>query len=210
MSSWVRAKARTVLGSSRSERLCFKLGPQAYILPTVSAGSLVGLYYSAPRERGLLMRLECWDYSSNAVYFITFCTYRRKHVFGYVEPAVSCFDRAHVSLNDAGRACAACIKGVPQFSPGVKVDSFVVMPNHVHLLLRVDGAMRGSYRSAVARAVGGLKASISKIIHQRGYVGPVWQTGFHDHICRNEADYRRIYSYIDTNPDKWAFDRYFE
>ena len=183
---------------------------QPYISPTVFACFFDSLYYSALREGELLMRLDCWDYSSNAVYFITFCAYRRKHVFGHVVPASSCFERAHMSLNDAGRVCAACIQEVPRFCPGVTVDLYAVMPNHVHLLLRVDGAVSGNYRSAVARAVGGLKAAVSRTLHRQGYVGPVWQTGFHDHICRNEVDYQRIYSYIDTNPDKWAFDRYFE
>ena len=37
----------------------------------------------------------------------------------------------------------------------------------------------------------------------------VWQRGHHDHIVRGEADYLRIWSYIDTNPAKWREDRYY-
>ena len=39
---------------------------------------------------------------------------------------------------------------------------------------------------------------------------PIWQKSYHDHIIRNEADYRRIWEYIDTNPAKWREDCYYE
>ena len=38
----------------------------------------------------------------------------------------------------------------------------------------------------------------------------MWQTSYHDHIIRNEADYRRIWEYIDTNPEKWQEDCYYK
>lgn len=38
----------------------------------------------------------------------------------------------------------------------------------------------------------------------------LWQDGFHDHIIRNEANYLRIWAYIDQNPAKWREDRYYE
>ncbi len=37
----------------------------------------------------------------------------------------------------------------------------------------------------------------------------VWQRGYHDHIIRSEADYLRIWDYIDTNPAKWREDCYY-
>jgi hypothetical protein len=36
----------------------------------------------------------------------------------------------------------------------------------------------------------------------------IWQSRFHGHIIRNEADYQRICQYIDKNPAKWQEDRY--
>ena len=38
---------------------------------------------------------------------------------------------------------------------------------------------------------------------------PLWQRGYHDHVVRNEADYLRIWNYIDANPAKWAEDKYY-
>ena len=37
----------------------------------------------------------------------------------------------------------------------------------------------------------------------------IWQKGYHDHIVRGEADYLRIWNYIDTNPAKWREDCYY-
>ena len=38
---------------------------------------------------------------------------------------------------------------------------------------------------------------------------PLWQRAYHEHVIRGEEDYRQIWEYIDTNPAKWAEDRYY-
>ncbi len=158
------------------------------------------------------MRLETWDYSSNGVYFVTFCTHRRKCLFGNVEQARTALDSPKMILNGNGRACAGCIEATGTASRGTSVDVFVVMPNHVHLLIRIQDARPAGpeYRSALASTVGRIKAATTRALRKQGYDRQVWQTGFYDHICRNEADYQRIYRYIETNPSKWLQDRFFE
>ena len=37
---------------------------------------------------------------------------------------------------------------------------------------------------------------------------PLWQRSYHEHVIRNEEDYRQVWEYIDTNPARWAEDRY--
>ncbi|HAJ65218.1 MAG TPA: hypothetical protein DCM61_01375, partial [Clostridiales bacterium] len=39
---------------------------------------------------------------------------------------------------------------------------------------------------------------------------PLWQRSFHEHVIRNENDYREIWEYINANPAKWVEDRYYE
>ena len=39
---------------------------------------------------------------------------------------------------------------------------------------------------------------------------PLWQRSYHEHVIRNEEDYRQVWEYIDTNPAKWAEDRYYK
>ncbi len=156
------------------------------------------------------MRLASWDYSSNGIYFVTFCTHRRKYLFGNVEQARTTLDEPRMVLNSYGRACKMRIEAIDDLNPGVSVDISIVMPNHVHLLLRIQGVEPACRRSTLSRVVGGLKAATAKELHKQGYDGRVWQEGFYDHVCRNEPDYQRIYQYIETNPSKWLTDRFFE
>ena len=81
------------------------------------------------------------------------------------------------------------------------------MPNHVHLIIRIDNNdMNGRPMTA---------PTLSQIVNQfKGYCSkqighPVWQKSFHDHIIRNQADYNRIWEYVDTNAIKWESDCYY-
>ena len=90
----------------------------------------------------------------------------------------------------------------------VSVDKFVVMPNHVQLLLTVDG--RGSSQApnptngAVPKFISLLKRKCNRVRGRN-----IWQRSFYDHVVRNEKEYLRIWAYIDTNPAKWQDDRYY-
>ncbi len=156
------------------------------------------------------MRLESWDYSSNGIYFVTFCTHRRKYLFGKVEQERTVLDFPEMVLNDHGRACRKCIDMMGRLNRGVTVDTSIVMPNHVHLLIRLEGAEPTGNRSILSGVVGRMKAATTAALRKQGYDRRVWQAGFHDHICRNEADYQRIFRYIETNPSKWLQDTFFE
>lgn len=52
--------------------------------------------------------------------------------------------------------------------------------------------------------------SARRINQMRGTPGrSIWQWGYYDHIIRDEADYRRVWRYIETNPAKWEEDEYY-
>ena len=44
-----------------------------------------------------------------------------------------------------------------------------------------------------------MKRSVSKAAEC-----PVWQKGFYEHVVRNDRDFLDIWTYIDTNPARWA------
>lgn len=98
---------------------------------------------------------------------------------------------------------------IPTAYPYVSVEKYVIMPNHVHLLLRIreeNGGAPGSSRptQTIPRLIGVLKRLTNRDIGEK-----IWQTSYYDHIIRNEADYLRIWDYIDTNPAKWKEDEYY-
>jgi putative transposase len=71
-----------------------------------------------------------------------------------------------------------------------KLHAFVVMPDHIHLLLTPQGV-------AIERAVGLIKGGFS---HRMGSKFPVWQRGFTDHRIRNGEEFQTRREYIHQNP----------
>ena len=101
-------------------------------------------------------------------------------------------------------------------SPGAYFVTVCTHDRRCILSRIVVGALReaplraGESRSLLARAVGYLKMNSSKRVHQKYSKLELWQRSFHEHVIRNENDYREIWEHIEANPAKWAEDRYYE
>ncbi|MCL2010866.1 MAG: hypothetical protein FWG71_10055, partial [Synergistaceae bacterium] len=87
---------------------------------------------------------------------------------------------------------------------GVSVDCSVIMPNHVHMIIGIYGNGRQDAAPTVPRMMNQWKRAVSVKV---GY--SVWQKSFHDHIIRDEDDYRRIAEYIENNPQTWTEDCFY-
>ena len=84
------------------------------------------------------IRLKGYDYSLNGYYFITVCTRNREFVFGTVKN-----DR--MILTEYGTIAERNLMGIPLHLRNVKIDKYIVMPNHVHLILIVDAHVGTRY-----------------------------------------------------------------
>lgn len=150
-------------------------------------------------------RLSSIKYDEGGAYFITICSKDKANLFWI---AGSENRRPPDCLSPAGRIAADRVMRINDIYDGfVRVDSHVVMPNHVHLLLRIDRSAQGGRRIAaptIMSVVNQYKGAVSK-----GIGCSCWQKSFHDHVIRGEADYRRIWEYIDANPGKWEEDCYY-
>ena len=159
------------------------------------------------------LRLETFDYSAPGAYFITICTHNRQKTLSQIVGAIH--ESPITALTTRGKIVDAVIKNIPQHT-GVKVDRYVVMPNHIHLILIIEEEPRAIHesplrkRSAISNAVGYLKMNVSKMIHKRFGDEPVWQRGYYDHVIRNERDYLEISKYIDENPLRWRLECYYD
>ncbi len=161
------------------------------------------------------IRLRGYDYSQPGSYFITLCTSGKKCLFGNVL-------EDKMVQNETGKMVEEVWRAMPGRFAGIEVDEFVVMPNHLHAILRIVGApLAGAH---VARAgtspaptvgdiVGAFK-SISTIAISRmaRFAGTkshtkLWQRNYFEHIIRDETELGKIREYIQTNPLRWAFDR---
>jgi len=153
-------------------------------------------------------RLKGYDYSQNGAYFATVCTKNRHEILGKIAVGATAPGRPQVELTPLG----ICVEETIQQAHhgGVKIDKYVVMPNHIHMItiLTTDGRAaitsgdRG--RSPIQYIVRNIKSFVTK---WAGF--SPWQKSFHDHIIRDDAEYQRISQYIDENPKRWAEDKFY-
>ena len=155
-------------------------------------------------------RLPNFDYSTPGAYFITICVEGKKCVLGTIVGGGD-LDAPQVSLSKMGRIVQRNIELSEQI-PNVHVDKYVVMPNHIHLILLVDCATaNGTSRSpsptnaVVPHYVSTLKRFCHKEAGER-----LFQRSYHDHVIRDEKEYLRIWEYIDNNPAHWKEDCFYE
>ena len=97
--------------------------------------------------------------------------------------------------------------------PNVSVDKYVVMPNHIHLLLSFyEGHGTGNPSPTLGNVIGWLKYQATREINLAARTAgqKIFQRSYHDHVVRNERDYQRIWQYIDTNPARWQEDCFYE
>ncbi|MGB7212773.1 MAG: hypothetical protein WBC97_09105 [Gemmatimonadales bacterium] len=126
---------------------------------------------------------------------------RHRDLFGCMTPE-------GVALNELGRIVRATWDEIPAHRPYVRLDAYVVMPDHFHALFWIKEAWSGSAASATLAAgsvgaiLGGFKAAAAKRINLwRGTPGGmVWARGYHDWILRVDLSVHRVRRYIDLNP----------
>lgn len=158
------------------------------------------------------LRLSYFDYSTPGAYFITFCTHNRKNTLSRIVGAIH--ESPKTQLTDCGKIVNSVVQNLPSHLC-VTIDRYVIMPNHVHLILVITEedaiqAIRKSppnSRSIISKAVGYIKMNASKEIRRNYGDIPVWQRGFHDHVIRNRDDYKMIAKYIHENPLRWELDK---
>ena len=158
-------------------------------------------------------RLKNYDYNSEGEYFITICTHNRKNLFGNIV-GDGAHDVPKMILSKYGKIAENELLKIKSHYENVKIDKYVVMPNHIHLIIQITERINpfptikfdisniiGKYKAAVTRNVGNAFMHSEKI--------KIWQRSFHDHIIRGEKDYLNIWNYIDTNPQRWQDDCFY-
>ena len=138
-------------------------------------------------------RIPGYDYATPNYYFITICAYEKTCIFWNGG-----------KLSPFGQIAYDAAMRIPEHFPQNRVDSFVVMPNHIHMILVVEPG--GTDATVV---MGQYKSQVSREIHRLDPQRRVWQTSFHDHGIRNYEQYRRIREYIEKNPLRWEKDCFY-
>jgi len=174
-------------------------------------------------------RMQNWDYGSNALYFVTICTANREYYFGEIQP--------QMELSEIGELANRFWNEIPNHFPFVKLGEFVVMPNHVHGIIIIDKPLNtqvetpklGVSTTTTATNINRQRTinasekwnpeTLGVIINQYKRMVTInahkinanfkWQSRFHDHIIRDNAEHQRISGYITNNPANWKDDKFF-
>ena len=162
------------------------------------------------------IRLPGYDYAAGGSYFITICTHSRECLFGDVSDG-------QMTLNEYGEIVLEEWERSAAIRPGLVLDPYVIMPNHLHGIVTLVGDPAvGAHSCAplptrlhrrsrsLASFVAQFKATATRRINGlRDTAGtPVWQRNFYEHVVRDEEDFSRIQAYIEDNPRRWAEDEY--
>ena len=139
-------------------------------------------------------RIQNYDYSSENYYFITICTYNRRCIFGSPD-----------RLNTLGKIAEEHIKKIGFHYQNVHIDKYVIMPNHVHLILVLDK----DNKADLQQIIGQYKSGVARKIHKDHPDMTVWQRSFHDHVIRSQNSYEKIWLYIEGNPQCWNKDCFY-
>ena len=166
-----------------------------------------------------------WADYNEGDYFITVCTQGKAHFFGEIHDG-------EMHPSSIGQVLSEELSDSERHHPGIKVLSFVVMPNHFHALVRIENSEAarrvldckervfqgvGTRRSALSHNrtpllstfIGGLKSAVTRWAHANN-IPFAWQPRYHDHIIRGEKDWNNIADYIENNVALWSFDCYNE
>ena len=170
-----------------------------------------------------------WHNYDGGMYFVTICTGGREHYFGEIT-------NGEMRLSEIGRYADEQIRNVQVHYSYAEIPLWVVMPNHVHAIVVIDGDMvpykrrdtnildapnvetrratslqpheTANLQGWLSVVVGGIKSSVTKFANQNQILFS-WQTRFHDHIIRKTDEMNRIAEYIETNVLRWESDEFY-
>ncbi len=155
-------------------------------------------------------RLQSFDYNSMGAYFITICTQDRRCILSRIV-GTGVLDCPQIELTKYGTIAEKYIKQLNNFYDHISLGSYVIMPNHIHLLLFVKdiGQSRTPVPTGRTRANSAFSQFIStfKRFCNKDYGKNIWQARAYDHIIRNRQDYDEHIRYIYENPIRWQFDK---
>ena len=155
------------------------------------------------------MRRPDFNYSNPGACFITICTKDKKCILSQiVKPDNENFPS--VSLTHYGKIAEKYINQLNDFYDDICVKQYVIMPNHIHLILQINRTVEMSDRiefehiSAKSSKIS-LFISTFKRFCNKEYGENIWQARSFDHVIRNEYDYAECVKYIKNNPRKWYY-----
>jgi len=148
-----------------------------------------------------------FDYNTPGMYFLTICTENRRCILSDVS-AYGSKQSPVIKLTKYGHTAKKYIEQLSAFYSELSVENYVIMPNHIHILLNVQpNGPSGTPVPTVQNSIVSRFVSTFKRFSNKEYGENIWQSRSYDHIIRDQEDYLRHLEYINDNPFKWESDK---
>jgi REP element-mobilizing transposase RayT len=157
-------------------------------------------------------RLKSYDYGQAGCYFVTVCTKEKRPTLSrIVGRGLAPAESPRVELSRIGNILQKQILALPDRFPSVTVDHFVIMPTHFHMLISVRETAGASPRPTLPQIVGACKSLTTRFANMNECMPgrQIFQTSFHEHVVRDDAEFLSYWTYIDGNPGLWREDEYY-
>ena len=143
------------------------------------------------------IRWRQFDYTSKCNYFVTIDVQEKRNLFGTIV-------NGEMHKNEAGEMVDEAIRQLPQRFAGTELIKYIVMPNHVHLLIYNGG---GHYLADMMRWLKSVTTnSYTRGVKEYGLVSfynKLWQRGYYDRVVRDQWEFDNVMRYIEENPVRW-------
>ena len=150
-------------------------------------------------------RLDAYDYSTAGAYFITICTQNRRcRLSRIVGRGLA---PAEIQYTAYGEIAQEQLLLLEQRYPSLKIDQYVIMPNHIHAVLLLEETAGATVSPTIMDIVCAYKSLTTRKCKKVQPVDKLFQTSFYEHVIRNREDYNEIAEYIVNNPKQWELDR---
>ena len=155
-------------------------------------------------------RLKGYDYSQSGAYFVTICTKDRKNLLSVITVGQG-LAPAENHLTQYGDIAKEQLIALEHRYKHIKIDKYVIMPNHIHILISIyENAAGASPCPTISDVICAYKSLTTRLCIKTGLKDKhLFQFSFHDHIIRDKEDYNKIWEYIDTNVMKWELDCFY-
>ena len=150
-------------------------------------------------------RFSEYDYSQTGAYFVTICTQNRRKILSAIVGDGSPVPKPY------GIIAEKYIAQLPEKYSLVTVDKYVIIPDHIHLLLRFHWDLgTGNPSPTLGNVIGWYKYQVTKQINLQDKTQgeQFFQRSYYDHVIRNQQDYDETWQYIENNPRKWFLQKH--
>ena len=137
------------------------------------------------------------DYSKPNCFFVTICTSKHGYYF-----------EKHPELT---KITKQNIKLLPSYFRNTSIDNYAIMPNHVHLIIKIKFYIKNVDLGKIIRlfksktVVDWLKFIRNNNLNE---IASIWQRNYHEHIIRDKSEYKKYFDYTTNNPNNWQNDPY--